>query len=86
MHRRVQGYSQKKVTRLLSLSDPGTISRWERGVSMPSLRDVLRLASIYMARAEELYPALFEEIAATTDLYSSAEETPFPDQEPTIMT
>lgn len=85
MHRRVQGYSQKKVTRLLSLKDTGTISRWERGISMPSLRNVLRLANIYIARPEELYPSLFEEVAATVDLYSSDEKKPFPDQEPTIM-
>ena len=73
MFRRCQGYSQKKVARLLRLSDTSTLSRWERGNSFPNLPQVFRLARIYQAQPNELYEKLWNEVLSDTNLLAHEE-------------
>lgn len=56
----MQGYSQKRVAKLLHLTDTSIISRWERGVTFPGLMEVFRLSRIYHARPEQLYDGLWQ--------------------------
>ena len=46
-YRRCAGYSQKKLARLLGLSDTALISRWEHGIVLPQMRYVFRLSRMY---------------------------------------
>lgn len=76
MFRHCQGYSQKKVARLLGLTDTSTLSRWERGSMLPSLIHVLKLARIYHAEPNELYEVLWNQIVTDNNL-SPKEGEPF---------
>jgi transcriptional regulator with XRE-family HTH domain len=53
------GYSQKKVARMLRLTDTSTISKWEHGICYPSLLQVFRLARIYHTLPHELFAELW---------------------------
>ena len=44
--RKRAGFTQKQVTQLLNLGAM-TVSKWERGVRMPSEKDLKRLAALY---------------------------------------
>lgn len=59
MFRRCYGYSQKKVARLLGLSDTCALSRWEHGFILPSTVQVFRLARIYHTLPHELFAELW---------------------------
>ena len=66
-YRRCSGYSQKKVARILGFADTSTISRWEHGLTVPSIVQVFRLARIYRALPHEL----FDELWASSDIEKS---------------
>jgi transcriptional regulator with XRE-family HTH domain len=74
MFRRCQGYSQKKVARLLGFADTSTLSRWERGYSLPSLMQVFRLARIYHAEPQELFEHLWKHVDCEKNLLAQVEE------------
>jgi transcriptional regulator with XRE-family HTH domain len=80
MFRYCQGYSQKKVARLLGFSDTSTLSRWERGYSVPGLIQLLQLARIYHVEPQELFEQLRQTI--DTDLNLLAHEEPFSSNQP----
>ena len=58
-YRRIAGYSQKKVAKLLGFSDASVISRWEHGVSLPSLLHVFKLSRLYDALPHELFNVIW---------------------------
>jgi transcriptional regulator with XRE-family HTH domain len=60
-HRNRLGLKQIDIARKLGLSDTAMISRWEQGVSMPSLEYVLKLSIIYQTLVNELYHDLLME-------------------------
>lgn len=62
MFRRSSGYSQKKVARMLGLSDTSTISRWEHGVTVPTILQVFLLCRIYSTLPHELFNELWHRI------------------------
>jgi transcriptional regulator with XRE-family HTH domain len=72
-YRRINGYSQKKVARLLGLADTGTLSRWEHGHVLPGMIHVFRLARLYHAQPEELYDELWKHLCADPRLSVPAE-------------
>ena len=61
MFRECQGYSQKKVAKILGLKDTSMLSRWEHGISYPSLKQVFQFAPIYKANPFELFDHLWNE-------------------------
>jgi transcriptional regulator with XRE-family HTH domain len=62
MHRRRHGYSRKAVIRMLGYSDVSTLSRWERGITLPRLEECFLLAKIYHMLPQELYAELWDGI------------------------
>ena len=60
MYRRIFGYSQKKVARLLGFKTTAMISRWELGIALPTIPYVYRMSRLYQVLPHELYPMLWE--------------------------
>ncbi len=61
-YRLISGYKQHEVAKLLKLRHTNPITRWEKGQSMPSLKNVLKLSILYNTFVQELYYDLFKEI------------------------
>jgi transcriptional regulator with XRE-family HTH domain len=80
MFRRCTGYSQKKVARMLGLSDTSTLSRWEHGVSIPSMVQVFRLARIYHTWPHELFTELWHHNETELPLLTQYPESITPNQ------
>jgi transcriptional regulator with XRE-family HTH domain len=59
-YRRARGLKQKEVAQILGLKNSSMISRWERGVCLPSALNVFRLASLYATPVEALFADLLE--------------------------
>lgn len=53
---------QLDVVCKLGFSTTDRLSRWEKGIAMPSLINLFRLAAIYEVAPHHLYPNLFNEI------------------------
>ena len=60
-YRRIHGYSQKKVARVLGLADTSVISRWEHGVVLPALHQVFKLSKLYEILPHELFDLLWNQ-------------------------
>jgi transcriptional regulator with XRE-family HTH domain len=60
-HRKLMGFSQVEIKKRLKLKSTSIISRWERGISMPSGRNLLKLSTLYKTLANELYYTLAKE-------------------------
>lgn len=54
------GLEQKQVARLLGHHSSDAISRYERGIYLPSLRNVIKLIIIYQTPLEGLFPEHFQ--------------------------
>jgi transcriptional regulator with XRE-family HTH domain len=80
MFRRCSGYSQKKVARMLGFSDTSTLSRWEHGLSVPSMVQVFRLARIYRTWPHELFTELWYQVDTEPGLLTQTEESITPSQ------
>jgi len=63
-HRKLMGLSQRDVMRLLKLDSTSMISRWERGVSMPSGINLLKLSLLYKTLVNKLYYGYGKELQA----------------------
>ena len=55
-------YSQKDVARILKLKSASIISRWENGVSLPSIVNLFKLSILYKRLADQLYLELMQEL------------------------
>jgi len=53
--RRVRGMKQKEVARILGVKSASMISRWEKGVTLPSTENAFKLAVIYRTMVDALY-------------------------------
>lgn len=60
-YRTLAGYTQKEVAVLLGVADTAMISRWERGLTMPSGEHLLKLSKLYKTLVNELYYELGKE-------------------------
>jgi transcriptional regulator with XRE-family HTH domain len=49
------GLSQTDVARMLRLRSAAIISRWEQGVSLPSIRNAIRLAVLYQTMMDSFF-------------------------------
>ena len=54
-YRKAVGLKQKEVAEILDLRSAGMISRWEKGVCLPSLMNAIRLAGIYCVLIDALF-------------------------------
>jgi transcriptional regulator with XRE-family HTH domain len=72
--RRCHGYSQKKITLILGLSDASTLSRWEHGIGVPGLLYVFRLSRIYKTLPHELFNDLWNSVGSEKNLLALDEE------------
>lgn len=62
------GYSQKRVARLLGLRDTAILSRWENGVSVPTIENLFKLSVVYHTLTEELYKDLYLDVRDDIEL------------------
>lgn len=56
--RKKNGLLQKEVAELIGLNDEERICRWERGQSIPSLPNLIKLSKLFKATTEDIYPRL----------------------------
>ena len=56
------GYSQKDVAKVFGYKCTSRISQWEKGLSMPSAMNLLRLSLLYGVLMDQLYFDLREEL------------------------
>ena len=58
-HRLLMGYKQKEVARLLGMKSANRLSRWEKGVAMPNVENLIKLSAIYATLMNEFYFELY---------------------------
>lgn len=58
--RKANGLKQYQVTRLLGYTYEDWLSKWEKGIAVPHLINLLKLCTIYGVSAGDLYPALLD--------------------------
>ena len=56
------GFSQHEVRERLRLESISMISRWERGITMPSGENLLKLSLLYKTLVNQLYYELSKEL------------------------
>jgi transcriptional regulator with XRE-family HTH domain len=54
-YRKAVGLKQKDVAEILNLKSAGMISRWEKGVCLPSLHNTFKLAGLYCVLVDALF-------------------------------
>jgi transcriptional regulator with XRE-family HTH domain len=54
-YRKAVGLKQKEVAEILNLKGAGMISRWEKGICLPSLIYVIKLSGIYSVLVDALF-------------------------------
>lgn len=53
------GYTQKEIAKLLGKEIENRLSRWEKGIAIPNVFNLLKLCKLYNAKVEEIYPELY---------------------------
>lgn len=53
--RRMYGYKQDQVKDFLGLKSTNRISRWEKGLAMPSAKNLFKLSVLYNTLVDQLY-------------------------------
>jgi len=61
-YRRQKGLSQKEVARILGFKKSSIISKWEKGICLPSTTSLLKLACLYGRQVEALFVDLYKKI------------------------
>lgn len=59
--------SQAEVAAILGLESPEMVSRWERGLAVPTLEESIALRVLFKKRFEELWPYMNYEFEARAD-------------------
>jgi len=54
-YRKAAGLKQKEVAKLLGLKSQSLISRWEKGISLPKLKNLFKLAILYQTMVDNLF-------------------------------
>jgi transcriptional regulator with XRE-family HTH domain len=54
-YRRARGLKQRQAARILGFADASSLSRWEKGVCLPSGMNMLRLAALYRVLVDALW-------------------------------
>lgn len=61
-YRRIMGYSQNEVAKIFGFKTASKISRWECGLAMPSVKNLLKLGVLYSTLPNELYFEIYQEV------------------------
>lgn len=61
-YRKVHRLTQKEVSYLLGLSSTNRLSRWEQGIAVPGIKNLLQLSLIYKTVVNELYFDVYLEL------------------------
>jgi len=61
-YRKAIGLKQREVAEILGLKNSGMISRWEKGVCLPSLVNAFKLAGLYSVLVDALFFSLIRVI------------------------
>jgi transcriptional regulator with XRE-family HTH domain len=61
-YRGMSEYSQKEVAAILGFKSTSRMSRWEKGLSMPSVENLLKLSFLYSTLQAELYADLWKSV------------------------
>lgn len=59
-YRKIAGYSQNDIALMLGFSYPSNISKWEKGLSQPSIEHLIILSQLYNSLPNELYSFLWQ--------------------------
>jgi transcriptional regulator with XRE-family HTH domain len=65
--RKATGLTQYQVARLLGYKTSTQISRWEKGLQMPSVVDLMKLSAIYRRLANDLMFDLYHSVKTEID-------------------
>jgi len=57
-YRKARGLTQKQTARILGIGSTSMISRWEKGISLPSTINIFKLALLYRTMADTMFPNL----------------------------
>jgi len=71
-YRKARGLKQNEVAEIIGLKSSSIISRWEKGICMPSLSNILKLALIYRTMVDALFIDQVRELKSS--LYKKEEE------------
>lgn len=75
-YRKLSGYKQKEVARILGFKSSSRISRWENGLAVPSLFNIIKLSILYSTLMDALYIDLVrstrEEISVKKEYHLNA--------------
>jgi len=61
-YRKARGLKQKDVAKILNLKSSGIISRWEKGICMPSSLNIFKLTALYRTLADALFIDLIRKL------------------------
>jgi len=61
-YRKTRGLKQNDVARILDMKSASMVSRWEKGVCLPSTRNLFKLAVLYRTMSDALFVDLINEI------------------------
>jgi len=64
-YRKMHGYKQDDVLALIGLKSTNRLSRWEKGKTMPSARNLLKLSILYHTLPDQLYSDLVSDMKRT---------------------
>ena len=70
-YRKARGLKQKEAAEVLGFKSASMISRWERGVCLPSTMNLFRLAALYRRMTDALFIDLLR--ALRVDLHRREE-------------
>jgi len=61
-HRQNTSLTQMQVAKKLGFTTAERISAWEKGLSFPHLKNVLKLSALYKTLPTDLYGELFDQV------------------------
>ena len=71
-YRKARGLKQQDVARILGIKSASMISRWEKGVCMPSAINLFKLAALYRVMVDPLFVDQLRKIKM--DIYKKEEK------------
>ena len=54
-YRKARGLNQRKVAKIMGLKSSSIISRWEKGICLPSSFNIFKLAVVYRTMVDALF-------------------------------
>jgi len=70
-YRKARGLNQREVARIMGLKSSGIISRWEKGICLPSSLNIFKLAVVYRTMVDALF---IDQMRALRDSLHKKEE------------